>query len=178
MKSLFITILSLCTLASIGQKSDPAFSRIRFAGYELAGTQQKIFFYSEIDASGNFTIQTNFLSKERTVRLKLADSTMQLLRSVFNGSELQRNIVPKDMRKGEHYSNSSYRYIQVEYGTKKEGLSFVRYILDEQMRNLVIQLENNLDQEDQPESQKPLSPDASFTKAMRQSFSQSKHLPK
>jgi hypothetical protein len=178
MKSLFIAFLSLCTLASISQQADPAFSRIRFAGYELAGTQQKIFFYSEIDAAGNFTIQTKFLDKPKTVRLKLADSTMQLLKSVFNGSDLQKNIVSREMKRGVHFSSSSYRYIQVDQGTKKQELSFVRYILEEQMRNLVIQLENLLDQEDQQESKQPLTPDASFIKAMTQSFSQSRHLPK
>jgi hypothetical protein len=176
MRLLFILITCFAGLAVSGQ-GDAAFSKIRFAGYELSGGKQKIYFYSEIDPAGNFTVRVDFSDEPKTIRVKLADSTMQLLSSVLNGSDLQKLVESKEMKKGEHYSNSSYRYIQVEHGNRIQDLSFVRYLLAEQMRNLVIQLENVLDLEDQQEVKGSLIPGANFIKAMKESFKQSKHLP-
>lgn len=176
-------IVSLClSLSSLAQDRPTAlFKKIQFAGYEVtADGKQKVYFYSEIDASGVFKVQMDYLREPKTVSIKLADSTIQLLNSVFNGNKkLDQYIIPKETEQGVHYAGSSYRFIQyTSLGNKTDALSFIRYILDDTLREVIIELENILDQEDPPEIKLPLRPDQKFIKALSQDYKESKHLPK
>lgn len=171
--------LSLSLLAQ--NRPTPLFKKIQFAGYEVtADGKQKLYFYSEIDASGIFKIQMNYLREPKTVSVKLADSTIQKLNTVISGNKkLDQYIIPKETEHGVHYTASSYRFIQyTSLNNQTDALSFIRFILDDTLRELIIELENILDQEDLPEIKTPLKPDQKFINALSRDYQKSEQLPK